>query len=269
MRPSAASAAPLPRWPRARWSRSAAAASRAVDRRAGTQLTMRMFHYGGTASRVTEQSSTPRRTRNGQFLNVATVRGRTQPRRRQLQRQDHDRGQRGAREGRYSVVYGSTIGIRRPGRARAGAVEWDPFTSAIPPRSAADRVPRHHGRREPPRGDGLNPPRPEDHRRGGRGGEALAAGPGQGKAEEVPASDRSHLMVSDGQEVHPGDVLARSRARRPRPRTSRAACRESSSSSRRGVPRTRRSSRRSTGRSRTARSPRACARSSSRATTAR
>ena len=199
-----------------------------------------------------------------------------QPRRRQPQRQDHDRGQQGAREGALlGRVRLDDQGLRRPGgRARAGARRVGSVHLGDPDGGRRQRrLPRHRGRGEPPRGDRPgHRPRPEHHRRDGRRREALAAGhrPGQGREQEVPAADR---LAPDGHRRAGGLTRAtcwpRSRARRRRPRTSRAVFRASSSSSRRGGPRTRRSSPRSTGRSRTARSPRACARSSSPATTAR
>src|ERR1700757_2370331 len=79
----------------------------------GTQLTMRTFHIGGTASRVTEQSKhTAKNPGTVKFLNVATV-----------ERKDGNLvvvnrngkitivDKKGREKERYSVVYGSTIKV--------------------------------------------------------------------------------------------------------------------------------------------------------------
>ena len=156
----------------------------------GTQLTMRTFHYGGTASRVTEQSKhAAKNPGTVRFLSVATV-----------QRKDGNlvvinrngkitiMDNKGREKERYSVVYGSTIKVvRRPGgRAGTGARRVGSVHFGDPDGGRRDRrVPRHRGRGEPPRGDGpRHRPRPEHHRRDGGRREALAAGPrpGQGPA---------------------------------------------------------------------------------------
>ena len=101
----------------------------------GTQLTMRTFHYGGTASRVTEQSKHEAKNPGTvKFLNVATV-----------ERKDKNLvvvnrngkitvvDNKGREKERYSVVYGSTIKVTDGQEVVPGQelVEWDPFTSAI------------------------------------------------------------------------------------------------------------------------------------------
>ena len=164
----------------------------------GTQLTMRTFHYGGTASRVTEQSKhAAKNPGHGPVPERGDGRAQgRQPRRRQPQRQDHDRGQQGAREG--ALLGGLRLddqGLRRPGgRAGTGAGRVGSVHLGHPDRGRRpDRVPRHPRRREPPGGDGpRHGSRPEDHRRDGGRREALAAGvrAGQGGRAQVPAADR-------------------------------------------------------------------------------
>ncbi len=101
----------------------------------GTQLTMRTFHYGGTATRGGEQS---RHVANHEgrvkYLNVSTV----------VNQQGHrvaisrsgklvilDERQR--EKERYSVVYGSNLQVDDGELVSPGTplVEWDPFTSSI------------------------------------------------------------------------------------------------------------------------------------------
>ena len=101
----------------------------------GTQLTMRTFHYGGTASRVSEQSKHLARNPGVvKFINVSTVGSRrgdlvvvnrngklviTDPKGRELER--------------YALTYGSHLRVREGDAVEPDQelVEWDPFTSAI------------------------------------------------------------------------------------------------------------------------------------------
>src|SRR5450756_1568723 len=101
----------------------------------GTQLTMRTFHYGGTASRVTEQSKhAAKNPGKVKFLNVTTVERKdgglvVVNRNGKITIMDN----KGREKERYSVVYGSTIKVSDGQEVVPGQelVEWDPFTSAI------------------------------------------------------------------------------------------------------------------------------------------
>jgi DNA-directed RNA polymerase subunit beta' len=182
----------------------------------GTQLTMRTFHYGGTASRVTEQSKhAAKNPGTVKYLNVATV-----------QRKDGNlvvvnrngkiviMDNKGREKERYSVVYGSTIKVSDGQEVVPGQelVEWDPFTSAI-----LTEVGGRVAFRDIVEGENL---REETDRVTGLTQKIIVEAVGaekrspqviiQGKSERkylLPIG--SHLMVSDGQEVHPGDVLAK------------------------------------------------------------
>jgi DNA-directed RNA polymerase subunit beta' len=101
----------------------------------GTQLTMRTFHYGGTASRVGEQSkhiaSNPGTVR---FINVSTVDSEKGDlvvinRNGKLIVLDDD----GREKERYALTYGSHLHVHDGEKVEPGAdlVEWDPFTSVI------------------------------------------------------------------------------------------------------------------------------------------
>src|SRR6266545_2884275 len=182
----------------------------------GTQLTMRTFHYGGTASRVTEQSKhAAKNPGTVKFLSVSTV-----------QRKDGNlvvinrngkitiMDNKGREKERYSVVYGSTIKVSDGQEVGPGQelVEWDPFTSAI-----LTEVGGRIAFRDIVEGENL---REETDRVTGLTQKIIVEAVGaekrspqviiQGKAERkylLPIG--SHLMVNDGQEVHPGDVLAK------------------------------------------------------------
>jgi DNA-directed RNA polymerase subunit beta' len=101
----------------------------------GTQLTMRTFHIGGTASKRVEQSTVqPRNEGQIKFINLRTV-----------ERLDGDlaamnrngeiailgKGQREVE--RYPIIYGAKLKVRDGQQVKPGEVlaEWDPFTIPI------------------------------------------------------------------------------------------------------------------------------------------
>jgi DNA-directed RNA polymerase subunit beta' len=185
----------------------------------GTQLTMRTFHYGGTASRVTEQSRhAAKNPGKVKFLNVSTV-----------QRKDgglvvvNRNGKitildnKGREKERYSVVYGSYLKVEDSQDVSPGQelVEWDPFTSAILSEVGGrveykDILEGENLREETDRVTGLaqniiveslaaekRSPQLVVHMKGGKGDRKYL----------LPIG--SHLMVAHGQEIHPGDTLAK------------------------------------------------------------
>jgi len=101
----------------------------------GTQLTMRTFHIGGTASKRVEQTTIqPRNQGQVKFLNLKTV--------------ETDEGNlvvmnrngeiaitgKGGREiERYPIIYGATLRVRDGEKVKPDQVmaEWDPFTIPI------------------------------------------------------------------------------------------------------------------------------------------
>jgi DNA-directed RNA polymerase subunit beta' len=101
----------------------------------GTQLTMRTFHIGGTASKRVEQSTIqPRNKGEVKFLNLKTVTN---------AEGDHvvmNRngeigilGKGGREVERYPIIYGAILKVRDGDRVEQGQVlaEWDPFTIPI------------------------------------------------------------------------------------------------------------------------------------------
>ena len=101
----------------------------------GTQLTMRTFHIGGTASRVSEQSKhDATNPGNVHFLGVNTVTNKdgnlvVVNRNGKLLIVD----EHGREKERYALVYGSTLKVHEGQAVEPGdpLVTWDPFTSAI------------------------------------------------------------------------------------------------------------------------------------------
>ena len=103
----------------------------------GTQLTMRTFHIGGTASQVVEASK--HEAKNAGIVKYHNIRIGREPRRRhrRTQPQRRDRGgttRRGREKERYPVVPGAKIKVKdgpRVPRRGTVLVEWDPFTTPI------------------------------------------------------------------------------------------------------------------------------------------
>ncbi len=101
----------------------------------GTQLTMRTFHIGGTASRVVEASK--HESKNAgmvKYHNLRTVVNRdgdlvATNRNGEIGIAD----ERGRERERYPVVYGARIKVKPDERVKPGRVlvEWDPFTNPI------------------------------------------------------------------------------------------------------------------------------------------
>ncbi len=140
----------------------------------GTQLTMRTFHVGGTASRVSEQSkheaTSPGRV---QLINVQTVTNKNgdlvvinrngkllimedTPTKKSKKAGAADVAAGSREKERYALVYGSTLKVNDGQHVDAGQplVEWDPFTSAVLTELGGKvHVQGHRRRRERPRGD--------------------------------------------------------------------------------------------------------------------
>ena len=101
----------------------------------GTQLTMRTFHIGGTASRVIEQTTL--NTKRGgivKYLGLRTLKNRdgeiiVMNRNGSLVIQDES----GREKERYSVVYAAKLKVADGQDVQEGQtlVEWDPYTNAI------------------------------------------------------------------------------------------------------------------------------------------
>jgi len=101
----------------------------------GTQLTMRTFHIGGTASRVSEQSTLESKHAGiAKFQGVQTVEKKdgtlvVMNRTGSLVVQD----EKGRDRERYAVVYGANLRVRDGQQVEPGQnlVEWDPYTFSM------------------------------------------------------------------------------------------------------------------------------------------
>jgi DNA-directed RNA polymerase subunit beta' len=183
----------------------------------GTQLTMRTFHYGGTASRVSEQSKhiskNPGRVK---FLNVNTVeskRGALVVINRSGKLVIVD--EKGRERERYAVTYGSQLLVHEGDEVQPGTelVTWDPFTYAILSEIAGkvefqDIVEGENVREETDKVTGLSQKIIVEASANEKRVPAITVR-GRHAEKRYLLPSGSHLVVQDGQEVHPGDTLVK------------------------------------------------------------
>jgi DNA-directed RNA polymerase subunit beta' len=184
----------------------------------GTQLTMRTFHIGGTASRVAEQTSLE--AKNGgiiKFHSLQTVRNQegnlvAMNRNGVLAIMD----EKGREKERYTVVYGAKVKVEEGSTVKVGAtlVEWDPYTFAILTevggtiqfKDLVEGVTMHEELDEV---TGLSrwvvTDSPDEKRQ-----PTIQIRDDKHKVlRKYLIPSRAHLMVADGDPVHAGDVLAK------------------------------------------------------------
>ena len=184
----------------------------------GTQLTMRTFHYGGTASRVSEQSHhVARNAGSVRFLNVAWVESKKGDlvvvnRNGKLVVQDP----KGRELERYALVYGSHLLVREGSEVKPDdeLVQWDPFTSAILTEIGGavefqDIVEGENVREETDRVTGLTQRIIVEASAQDKRAPAIVVRGKEGEERRYLLPSGSHLVVLDKQEISPGDVLAK------------------------------------------------------------
>jgi DNA-directed RNA polymerase subunit beta' len=185
----------------------------------GTQLTMRTFHIGGTATRVAEQSKVESKS-NGfvKFIDLKTVEGRgglliSMNRSGLIAVVD----EKGREKERYHVVYGARLRVQDGAPAALGQtlVEWDPYTFSILTEVGGsvqfkDLQPGITIEEQVDEVTGLAqlvvtlPPGDEKHQ------PTMIIRDSAGRArKKYLMPSRAHLMLQDGDEVSPGDVLAK------------------------------------------------------------
>jgi DNA-directed RNA polymerase subunit beta' len=186
----------------------------------GTQLTMRTFHIGGAATRVSEQSTQDAKSDGFvRFNNVNTVRNNKG----ELIAMNRngiliivDEKQR-ERE-RYPVVYGAKINVEdgAPVKANQILLEWDPYTfsiltevsGAIHFKDLIDGVTTQEQVDEITGNMQVVVTESSDEKRF----PTIVVRPEGGTRSEEKRylmPTHAHLMVSDGETVHAGDVLAK------------------------------------------------------------
>ncbi|HXH05611.1 MAG TPA: DNA-directed RNA polymerase subunit beta', partial [Vicinamibacterales bacterium] len=194
----------------------------------GTQLTMRTFHIGGAASRVAEQSTLEaKHAGTVRFQNLVAV----EARREALQPGAQGAGSlivmnrsgsivvqdaKGRDRERYPVVYGARLRVRDGQAVEPGQVlvEWDPYTFSI--LTEEDGIVKFRDIIE-----GVTVHEEVDEVTG-LSRLIIVDSPDEKKQPMIEIRDRTgravrkyhmpvhaHLMVSDGEQVYAGDVLAK------------------------------------------------------------
>ena len=184
----------------------------------GTQLTMRTFHIGGAATRISEQSTQDAKSDGFvRFVNVVSVRNK-------------DGGlvamnrngivavvdEKGREKERYQVVYGAKLCVEdgTPVSRHQVLLEWDPYTFSILTEvsgqchfvdlqegvSLQEQVDEVTGMSQ-----WVVTDSPDEKRQ-----PQIEIRDASGKAQRkylIPTN--AHLMVRDGEEIHGGDVVAK------------------------------------------------------------
>ncbi len=192
----------------------------------GTQLTMRTFHIGGTATRLVEQTVLEAKN-NGtvKFIELSTVKDRggsliVMNRNGSIAITDA----KGREREKYSVVYGAKLKIKNGEKVAAGQllVEWDPYSLPIITEvggriALGDIVEGVSVKEEVDEVTGLAHKviieypahmRPrvsvkDEH------GKATLRTPGTSALARYLLPSGSHVLVDKGTIVHPGDVIAK------------------------------------------------------------
>jgi DNA-directed RNA polymerase subunit beta' len=191
----------------------------------GTQLTMRTFHIGGTASKVVEQTVLEAKTAGRlKYLTLVTVRNRegdmvVMNRNGKIAVVD----EQGREKEKYSVVYGAKLKLKDGNRVEPGQrlVEWDPYSSSILTEvggkiAFGDIIEGVTMREELDEVTGLSRKviidypgsdfRPRISVKDEHGRTAKVSGSGVARYL-LPAG--AHILVERGAAVSPGDVLAK------------------------------------------------------------
>jgi DNA-directed RNA polymerase subunit beta' len=187
----------------------------------GTQLTMRTFHIGGAATRAAEQSTqdakSPGFAKYIEIKHVQTAKGDTVAMNRNgIVAVVDDKGRE---KERYQVVYGARILVKdgAPVTANQVLLEWDPYTFSILTEVTGtvkfkDMIETVTMTEQVDEISGLSQWVITDSPDQKHLPQLIVAPPGHhSKADEkrylMPT--HAHLMVSEGEEVHAGDVLAK------------------------------------------------------------
>src|ERR1700754_4260483 len=177
---------------------------------------MRTFHIGGTASRVSEQSRLDAKSNGSvRFIGLQTVKSKSgdlvvMNRQGSIAVVD----EKGRERERYAVVYGAKLKVNEGDQVALGQVmvEWDPYTFSILTeiggtiqfKDLQEGVTLHE---EVDEVTGLSRLVVGDAPDEKRQPAIIIKGAKGNKRYLMPS--RAHLMIQDGDEVFPGDILAK------------------------------------------------------------
>ena len=194
----------------------------------GTQLTMRTFHIGGTASKVIEQTVLEAKNPGIlKYLNLNTVKnkdGDMVVMNRNGKIAVYDDTEVGREREKYSVVYGAKIKVKSGDKVDAGQklVQWDPYSLSILTEvggkiAFGDITEGQTMREEVDEVTGLSRKVIVDYP-GSNLRPRISIKDESGKTAKISSSAAvaryllpagAHILVERGQSVHPGDVLAK------------------------------------------------------------
>ena len=195
----------------------------------GTQLTMRTFHIGGTASRVAEQSTLETRHKGTvKFDGILAVEGRVDEKGKTAAAGERPLivmnrsgsinivDEKGVVRERYSMVYGAHLKVREGQHVEKGQtlVEWDPYTFSILTESGGsvrfkdiiDKVTVHEDFDEV---TGLSRLIIVDSPDEKKQPAIEIVGPTGDVVHRYHMPSNAHLMVNNGDVAQAGDVLAK------------------------------------------------------------
>ena len=185
----------------------------------GTQLTLRTFHIGGTASRIAEQSSiTAKRAGTVHFNNLDAVERPGEGlvavgRNGEIELLDQQGRPRG---GRYHVPAGAVVKVREKDEVEGGVVlyEWDPYNNVIVTDKPGalrfvDIVDDVTSREESDEATGLRHPVIVEHRDRTLSPHIEVIDGGGNKLSHYLLPVGARLFVRDGDEVKGGDILVK------------------------------------------------------------
>jgi DNA-directed RNA polymerase subunit beta' len=192
----------------------------------GTQLTMRTFHIGGTATKMVEQSVLDAKNSGTvKFIDLVTVKDREGA----LVVMNRNGGlaildAKGREKERYSVVYGAKLKMKDGAKVEAGTrlAEWDPYSTPIVTEvggkialgdiiegvSVKEEVDQVTGLSHKVIIDYPHEMRPrisikDEH------GKATLRAPSTNQLARYLLPSGSHILVEKGAIVHPGDIIAK------------------------------------------------------------
>ncbi|MEN8264264.1 MAG: DNA-directed RNA polymerase subunit beta' [Nitrospirota bacterium] len=192
----------------------------------GTQLTMRTFHIGGTATRLVEQTVLEAKSSGTiKFIDLSTVKDRegsliVMNRNGSIAIVDA----KGREREKYSVVYGAKLKVKKGAKVDAGQllVEWDPYslpiitevggrialgdiTEGVSVKEEVDEVTglAHKVIIEYPTHMRPRVSVKDEH------GKATLRTPGTNNLARYMLPSGAHVLVDKGTIVHPGDIIAK------------------------------------------------------------
>jgi DNA-directed RNA polymerase subunit beta' len=182
----------------------------------GTQLTMRTFHIGGTASRISEQSTQDSKSDGFvKFDNLQVVRN-EKGELVAMNRMGYVRivDEKGRERERYQVVYGARVLINDGDAVKANQIllEWDPYTFSILTEVSGevhfkDLVDQVTVQEQVDEITGMSQlvvvDSPDEKR------QPMIQVRGSDGSRKYLMPTHAHIMVRDGDTVHAGDVLAK------------------------------------------------------------